>query len=159
MHVILTNFPAVRTGRSCLWKSFEKQSSCRAPIRAITIEMEWVWLWQFNAWRNWVLLLSCDNILKFDWYCQLLAAEVTIWTHGSCQAISPTAWEQGQQLLTSLFDCFCQSLCTLLVLNLQFTEAFYLHEEECIQVYTWMIGSLSYAILYILTITRPPEYW
>jgi len=24
-----------------------------------------------------------------------LAAEVTVWTHGSCQAVSPTAWERG----------------------------------------------------------------
>ena len=38
---------------------------------AIAVEMEWVWLRQFNALRNWVLLLSCDYVLKFDWYCQL----------------------------------------------------------------------------------------
>ena len=36
-----------------------------------SIEMEWVWLRRFNALCNWVLLLSCDYILKFDWYCQL----------------------------------------------------------------------------------------
>jgi len=23
------------------------------------------------------------------------AAEVTVWTRGSCQAVSPTAWERG----------------------------------------------------------------
>ena len=33
--------------------------------------MEWAWLWRFNALRNWALLLSCDYVLKFDWYCQL----------------------------------------------------------------------------------------
>jgi len=37
-----------------------------------SIEMEWAWLWRFNALRrNRVLLLSCDCVLKFDWYCQL----------------------------------------------------------------------------------------
>ena len=36
-----------------------------------TIEMEWAWLRRFNSIRNWVLLLSCDYVLKFDWYCQL----------------------------------------------------------------------------------------
>jgi len=33
--------------------------------------LEWVLLWQFSALCNWVLLLSCDKVLKFDWYCQL----------------------------------------------------------------------------------------
>jgi len=32
---------------------------------------EWAWLQHFNAWCNWVLLLSCDTVLKFDWYCWL----------------------------------------------------------------------------------------
>jgi len=37
-----------------------------------SIEMEWAWLRRFNALRcNWVMLLSCDCVLKFDWYCQL----------------------------------------------------------------------------------------
>ena len=27
--------------------------------------------WRFNALHNCVLLLSCDYVLKFDWYCQL----------------------------------------------------------------------------------------
>ena len=59
----------------------------------IAIEMEWAWLWYFNAWRNWVLLLSCDDI----WFgtANFLAAEVTVWRRESCQAISPMAWEQG----------------------------------------------------------------
>ena len=35
------------------------------------IEVEWAWMRRFNALRNWVLLLPCDYILKFDWYCQL----------------------------------------------------------------------------------------
>ena len=39
--------------------------------RAIAIEVEWAWLRRFNALRNWVLLLSCDYVLKFDWCCQL----------------------------------------------------------------------------------------
>jgi len=39
--------------------------------QAIAIEMEWAWLRKFNAWISWVLLWSCDNVLKFDWYCQL----------------------------------------------------------------------------------------
>jgi len=41
-----------------------------------------------------VLLLSCDDVLKFDWSCQLSGLEVEV-TVQSCQAISPTAWEQG----------------------------------------------------------------
>jgi len=82
------NFPAVRTGLSCSWKqlfavgsttevkykSFEKQSSCRAPTVAQLSDRYWngwVWLQQFSAWRNWVLLLSRDNVKKYDWYCQL----------------------------------------------------------------------------------------
>ena len=32
--------------------------------------MEWVWLRPLNSWRNRILVLSCDNVLKFDWYCQ-----------------------------------------------------------------------------------------
>ena len=59
----------------------------------ITIEMEWAWLRHFNAWCKWVLRLSCDDI----WFgtANFLAAEVTVWTRGSYQANSPTAWEQG----------------------------------------------------------------
>jgi len=45
--------------------------------------------------HNWVLLLSCDYVLKFDWYCQLSGRGSTAWTCGSCQAVSPMAWEQG----------------------------------------------------------------
>jgi len=40
-----------------------------------SIEMEWAWLRRFNALRNWVLLLSCDCVLKFDWYCRLSGSE------------------------------------------------------------------------------------
>ena len=50
------------------------KSSCRVPTLAQSrnlFEMERAWLWWFHAWRNWVLLLSCDNILKFDRYRQL----------------------------------------------------------------------------------------
>jgi len=62
--------------------------------------MEWAWLWRFDAWHNWVLLLSCDNVSKFDWYCQLSGSGVTVWTCGSCQAISPMAWERGHLQLS-----------------------------------------------------------
>jgi len=30
------------------------------------------------------------------------AAEVTVWTRGSCQAVSPTAWERGYYATRSL---------------------------------------------------------
>ena len=56
------------------YKSFEKQSLCRAPILEQLSNHYWngwAWLQQLNAWRNLVLLLSCDNVLKFDWYYQL----------------------------------------------------------------------------------------
>ena len=56
------------------YKSFEKQSSCRAPILEQLSNHYWngwAWLQQLNAWCNLVLLLSCDNVLKFDWYYQL----------------------------------------------------------------------------------------
>jgi len=33
-------------------------------------------------------VLSCDNDLKFDWYCQLSGS-------ASCQAVFPMAWEVG----------------------------------------------------------------
>jgi len=75
-------------GLSCLWKqlfavgsttevkykSFEQRSSCKVPTLAQSsnaIEVEWVSLRRFNALRNWVLLLSCDYVLKFDRYCKL----------------------------------------------------------------------------------------
>jgi len=47
------------------------QSAYTSATCAIAIEVEWAWLRRFNALYNWVLLLSCDYILKFDWYCQL----------------------------------------------------------------------------------------
>ena len=91
VHVILTIFTAERMGLSCSWKKLLavlrlvlllKWNRCRLNKfhcaeclhwhnRVIAIEVEWAWLRRFNAWCNWVLLLSCDNILKFDWHCQL----------------------------------------------------------------------------------------
>ena len=106
------NFPAVRTGLSCSWKqlfavgsaaevkykSFEKQSSCRMPILAQSSDRYW------NGWADCdsslhdVVGFYCCHVTKF-WNligtANFLAAEVTVWTRRSCQAVSPMAWEQG----------------------------------------------------------------
>ena len=50
---------------------FKQRSSCKAPTLARYVRSLWAWLRRFNALCNWVLLLSCDYVLKFDWYCQL----------------------------------------------------------------------------------------
>ena len=87
VHVILTIYPAERMGfpahgSNCLlsvllpkWNRSHSNMFCCAEQlhwhnRAIAIEVELAWQWQFNAWHNWALLLPCD-VLKIDWYCQL----------------------------------------------------------------------------------------
>jgi len=83
LDVTLMIFPAVRIGLSCLLKQLLQvlllkwNRSCLNKTRraehlvehgwTIAIEMEW----HFNPWHNYILLLSCDNVLKFNWYCQL----------------------------------------------------------------------------------------
>ena len=89
VHVILNNFSSCDNGAFLLveaticcrfyyWSEIEVtrtkivvQSAYTSAICTITIEVEWVWLRRFNALCNWVLLLSCDYILKYNWYCQL----------------------------------------------------------------------------------------
>jgi len=86
--VILTIFPAVRMGLSCSWKqlfavgsttevkskSFEQRSSCKAPTLVRSSDRYWTGM-DVTATVQCItqlsLLLSCDYILKFDWYCQL----------------------------------------------------------------------------------------
>jgi len=63
---------AVNSTTKVEFKSFEKQSSCRAARNERS-------LFKWNGHdcdvsmhdTIWDLLLSCDNVLKFDWYCKL----------------------------------------------------------------------------------------
>ena len=84
MHEIPVVFPAVRMWLSWLWKqlfaagstqqkSFE-QKTCRVPTLVQLSDCYWNGISvpiTIQIWCNWVLLLSCDDVLKFDWYCQL----------------------------------------------------------------------------------------
>ena len=89
MHVIRAIFSSCENGTFLLveatvccrfyyWSEIEVirtkiilQSAYISAICVIAIEVEWAWLRWFNALRSWVLLLSCDYVLKYDWYCQL----------------------------------------------------------------------------------------
>ena len=81
MQVILTIFPAVRMGLSCTWKQLfavasatevkyrsfgQKKNVLQSAYTSAIVRLFLKWLRRFKA-----LLLSCDNVLKFDWYCQL----------------------------------------------------------------------------------------
>ena len=65
---------AVGSTTEVKYKSFDKQSSCRVPILARLSDHYWNGMGMtatVQCMSNWVLLLSCDNILKLDWCCQL----------------------------------------------------------------------------------------
>ena len=93
------NFSSYENWLACSWKQLlllvlllkrstnksHRVECLHSHDQVIDIEMEWAWLQCLNAWHNWVLQLTCDHILKFDW--NFLAAEVIVWTHVSCQAI------------------------------------------------------------------------
>ena len=58
-----------------VWKTIIMQRAYTSAIERSLLK--WMGLTATVQWRNWVLLLSCDNTLKFDWYCQFSATEVT----------------------------------------------------------------------------------
>ena len=56
----------------------EQRSLCRAPTLAQSSNHYWNGMGvSFNVWCNWILLLSCDNVLKFDWCYQLSGSRST----------------------------------------------------------------------------------
>ena len=91
VHVMLL---AVRTGLSCSWKQLfaagsamkVKQKSFKQNVRIECL--------QHSSMTQLGLLVSCDNVLKFDWCC---AAAVTVGTCASCQVASFTAGEEGHK--------------------------------------------------------------
>ena len=68
-------------GSNCLlpilllkWSKSFKQNSYRAPTLAWLSDHCWSGMGvtaTVPCIMQWVLLLSCDNLLKFDWYCQI----------------------------------------------------------------------------------------
>ena len=77
-------------------KLFKQRSLCRVPTL----------VWSNNRYCNGMGVTAMHDAIEF-YYCHVttnvlnligtanfLAAEVTVWTCVSCQAISPTAWEQ-----------------------------------------------------------------
>jgi len=57
--------------------------------------MEWAWLRRFNACAVGFYCCHVTTFWNLIGTADFQAAEVTVWTRGSCQAVSSTAWEQG----------------------------------------------------------------
>ena len=108
---------AVGSTTEVKFKSFKKQSSCRTPILVWSSDRYWngmdvtatvqciVYRARPISLTYWKLELGhreigfhCCHVATF-WNiigtANFLAVEATVWTHRSCQAVSPTAWEWG----------------------------------------------------------------
>jgi len=101
------DFPA--RGSNCLlsvlllkWnriKSFGQRSSCKAPTLAQYARSLLKWNGHdCDGSMHYAIGFYCYHVTMF-WNligtANFQAAEVTVWTRGSCQTVSPTAWERG----------------------------------------------------------------
>ena len=88
---------AVRSTTEVKWKSFERGSSCKAPALARSSKLlKWNGR-DCNSSMHYAIGFYCCHVTAF-WNligtANFQAAEVTVWTRGSSQAVCPTAWEQ-----------------------------------------------------------------
>jgi len=84
-------------------EKYEQKSSCRVPTLTRSSDRYWngrAWLQCSNAWHNWVLLLTCDHILKFDWYCQLSGSRSN--SLNSCKLPGHFSYDLGTRLTSSI---------------------------------------------------------
>ena len=94
---------------------FVVQSAYTSAIERSLLKWKWAWLRRFNALQSWVLLLSCDYILKFDWYCQLSGSGSN--SLNSWKLLGRFSYGLGMRLDSGFYIQHCGHIASLVLLD------------------------------------------